>query len=99
MYVIYVMYDTGEEAIERVAAGLGGRVVVPEVLKYAELYYTRSEWTYRRAAVVAVTRLAEGCPQYFSKNCLPLAKGFLLKALQDPSPVVRFEVLQVHRVV
>lgn len=85
----------GEESVERLASGLGGRMVAPEVLKHVETYSGHQQWKYRVAAVVAVSRLIEGCPQYFEKNYLVLAKQFYCKMLQDPSPIVKYEVIQV----
>lgn len=74
---------------------MGGRIVVPEVLKLVETYSNNASWKYRRAAVAGVNRLAEGCPQYFEKNYLPLSKQFLSKTIADPSPIVKYEVIQV----
>jgi hypothetical protein len=88
-------YTIGEEAIERLSNGIGGRMTCGEVLKYAEIYSSQSQWMKRRAAVAAVNRLAEGCPQYFSKNYLTLSKHFFLKMLNDSSPIVTYEVIQV----
>jgi hypothetical protein len=39
----------GEEAIERAAAGMGGRVVAPPVLALVQEYGVKGEWIYRRA--------------------------------------------------
>lgn len=87
-------YMLGEEAIERLATGIGGRMVSPEVLKFVELNSTQPTWQCRRAAVAGLHRLADGAPQYFSKSYLPMAQQLLLRMLADPSPIVQYEVLQ-----
>ena len=69
--------------VERISAGMGGRIVAPEVLKLVETFSNHASWKYRRAAVAGVNRLAEGCPQYFEKNYLPLSKQFLSKMIAD----------------
>ena len=54
-------YVVGEEAIERVAAGMGGRLVIPPVLSAIQQFIPVADWKKRRAAVAALCRLAEGC--------------------------------------
>ncbi len=85
----------GEESIERIASGMGGRVLAPEILKYAEIFSSHANWKYRRAAVASVCRLAEGCVTYFEKNYFALSLQFLNKMLMDSSPIVKYEVIQV----
>ena len=53
-------YVVGEEAIERVAAGMGGRMIAPLVFPAVEAFAKSSEWRHRRAAIAALGRLAEG---------------------------------------
>ena len=50
-------YIVGEEIIERIAAGMGGQIVTPEVLKLIEVYSNNmSSWKHRRSAVAALHR-------------------------------------------
>lgn len=86
-------YMVGEEAIERVAAGLGGKVVIPMVMPLAQAFATNVQWNYRRAAVSAITRLAEGCSKQF-QTYIPTCCDFLLVSLQDTSFRVQFEAEQ-----
>lgn len=85
--------SAGEEAVERLAAGLGGRVAVEPVLRLVQTYSSSSSWRSRRAALAGLTRLAEGCAQHF-KDCLEQAVGFLAAALQDSCARVRYEAIQ-----
>ena len=83
----------GEEAIERAAAGMGGRVVTQPVITIVQQYAMRPEWQYRRAAVAGLSRLAEGATDYF-KQYLAQAVPLIRQALNDSSPRVKFEAIQ-----
>lgn len=83
----------GEEAVERVAAGLGGKTVLPLVLPLVQTFATNNQWFYRRAAVCALSRLAEGCTKLFETH-LPASCDFLLAALHDSSFRVMYEAEQ-----
>lgn len=87
-------YMLGEEAVERLASGMGGRMVSPEVLKFVEMNSNLPTWQARRGAVAGLHRLADGAPQFFAKSYLPMAQQLLLRMLADPSPIVQYEVLQ-----
>lgn len=84
----------GEEALHRAAAGMGGRTCGPPVVAAVEEYASSSEPTYRRAAVAALSRLAEGCSTFFKKEYLQLALAFLTRVLIDNSPRVQFQSIQ-----
>lgn len=86
-------FFVGEEALERAAAGMGGRVLVPSTFCLAQQYMASSEWAARRAAISGLCRLAEGCAKSF-KSYLPNALKFLEAALVDPSPRVRYQALE-----
>ena len=84
----------GEEAIERVAAGLGGRCVGPHVISAVQQYAASQDPAQRRAAVAALCRLAEGAAKIFQKSYLATTFEFLSSALQDSSPRVQYQALQ-----
>lgn len=84
----------GDEAIERIAAGLGGKWVSDLVLNICQAYSTQSHWTSRRAAVAGVCRLAEGSTKHF-KQYFDHSLTFLTAAAQDSSPRVQYEAIQV----
>jgi len=85
----------GDEAIERIAAGLGGKAVTETVLGIVQSYSADSRWPWRRAAVAGMCRLAEGSTKYF-KQFFKQAISFLSTAVQDSSPRVQYEAIQVH---
>ena len=92
---MFISTTVGELTIERVCTGLGGRVVAVAVLTHVEQFFARPEWVYRRAAVAAVARLAEGCAALFLKSYFDISLQFLSRAIVDASPIVRFEAMQV----
>jgi importin-5 len=83
----------GEEAIERAAAGIG-RQLVPPVIQMVQEFSTNSNPHYRRAAVAALSRLAEGATEFFQKQYLEATLPFLRSALSDTSPRVRYQAIQ-----
>lgn len=84
---------TGDEAIERISSGLGGKSVSDIILTLVQGYFNNSDWRYRRAAVASVCRLAEGSTKHFSKY-LSHGLTFLNIALQDHSVRVKYEAIQ-----
>ena len=84
---------TGEEALERAAAGMGGRILGAAVLGLVQQYASSADWTYRRAAVAALTRLAEGSPSAFKPHFEPTI-GFLTGAMSDASARVCYQAVQ-----
>lgn len=83
-----------EDAMERLASGLGGKSVCEIVLARVQQYSAHSDWRYRRASLAALYRLAEGCTEYFAKY-LPSVVSFIVSSLQDGAVRVQYEALQV----
>jgi importin-5 len=83
----------GEEAIERAATGIG-RLLVPPVVQVVQEFSTNPDFRYRRAAVAALSRLAEGATEIFQKEYLQATFPFLQSALSDSSPRVRYQAIQ-----
>ena len=85
--------SAGDDAIERMATGMGGRTLAEPVLSLVQQFFVQSEWKYRRAAIAGLTRLAEGSTQVF-KPYVDTALQFLGSAVSDVSPRVRYEAIQ-----
>jgi importin-5 len=84
----------GEEAIERLATGLGGKIVIPRVSALIQQYASSMDFRFRRAAVAALIRLAEGCTEMFEasvEGSIPLLSMFA----SDSSARVQYEVIHV----
>lgn len=86
-------HAVGEEAIERAATGMGGKVIAPPVFEIVQQYAAHMNWNYRRAAVAAVQRLVEGCSDVF-KTYLQSAMQFLHASLSDASQRVRYQAIE-----
>jgi len=86
-------YLVGEDAIERAASGMGGRILSPVIFAGVQEWSQSPEWRRRRAAIVSLVRLAEGAVEVF-KAQLPNALNFLETALADASPRVQYEAVQ-----
>ena len=88
-------YYVGEEAIERTAAGMGCRTLAPPLLAQVQAFAGNADWTYRRAAVSGLCRLAEGSAAQFVKNkYFEQSLAFLTGALADTSPRVRYQAME-----
>ena len=85
--------SAGDDAIERMASGMGGRTLAEPVLGLVQQFYGQSDWKYRRAAIAGLTRLAEGSTQVFKPH-YETALQFICAAVSDPSPRVRYEAIQ-----
>lgn len=84
----------GEEALERLASGIGGRSILQPTLTLVEQYMTQQDSRYRRAAIAALGRLSEGCSKEFS-SVLSTAMRLLLNSLtSDTSMRVQFQAIQ-----
>jgi importin-5 len=86
--------EAGDEALERIAAGLGGKSITEIVLSRVQTMLQQPHWKFRRAAVSAVCRLGEGATKHFTKY-LDSVIPFLSNCLQDPSVRVQYEAIQV----
>ena len=87
-------YFVGEEAIERAAAGMGGKNVAPIVFAAVSAFGASPEYERRRAAVAAMHRLCEGSKKFF-KTHLSSAMTFLATSINDPSRRVQYEAIQM----
>lgn len=82
-----------EEALERIAAGLGGKVVLPIAMPILQSFAGSQDWKHRRAAVAAMARLAEGTTKLFQPY-LSASCDFLASSLGDSSFRVHYEAAQ-----
>lgn len=83
----------GEEAIERAAAGMG-RALIPPIVQMVQQFSGNSDSRYRRAAIAALSRLAEGATEIFKKEYLEMTIPFIAQSLSDSSPRVCFQAIQ-----
>lgn len=79
----------GESALDRVACGLGGKVVLPLIKEHIMQMLQNSDWKYRHAGLMALSAIGEGCHQQM-EGILQEIVNFVLLFLQDPHPRVRY---------
>jgi importin-5 len=90
--------SVGDEAIERISAGLGGKSIAEPILVQVQQFAAvGKDYRYRRAAVAALCRLAEGNPKFFKKY-IAQSVQYLASSLQDSSSKVKFEGIQVRKI-
>lgn len=83
-----------EDALERLCAALGGNTLATPILARVQQYSTSGNWLHRRAAIAALTRLAEGASKHFLQF-LPQISPFLISSItQDTAVRVQYESMQ-----
>lgn len=79
----------GESSLDRIARSLGGQTVLKAIApKIAELLVPQSSWQNKRAALLALSAIAEGTAKSI-KSILPELVPTMLPFLQDEHPRVR----------
>ncbi|XP_050306794.1 importin-5 [Anthonomus grandis grandis] len=85
-----------EAALDRLACGLGGKVILPLVTANIPAMLSNSDWKQRHAALMAISAIGEGCHKYMEDmlpqimNGVPGVMESILRYLQDPHPRVRY---------
>ncbi|XP_060681846.1 importin-5 [Hemiscyllium ocellatum] len=79
----------GESALDRIACGLGGKVVLPLIKEHIMQMLQNPDWKYRHAGLMALSAIGEGCHQQM-EGILNEIVNFVLLFLQDPHPRVRY---------
>lgn len=78
-----------ESSIDRLACGLGGKIVLPHVISNIPAMLSNSDWRYRHAALMAISAVGEGCHKQM-EPLLPQIIDGVLNYLQDEHPRVRY---------
>ena len=73
-----------------------GKVVSGSIIMAASQLQASPDPVHRRAALVSVLRLCEGCTTMISKSPVDVEKciGYMMVGLQDSSPWVQYQALQ-----
>jgi hypothetical protein len=79
----------GESALDRMACGLGGKLVLPMIKERIMQMLQNPDWKYRHAGLMALSAIGEGCHQQM-EGILNEIVNFVLLFLQDPHPRVRY---------
>ncbi|KAJ8282166.1 hypothetical protein COCON_G00046850 [Conger conger] len=79
----------GESALDRIACGLGGKIVLPMIKQHIMQMLQNPDWKYRHAGLMALSAIGEGCHQQM-EAILNEIVSFVLLFCQDPHPRVRY---------
>ncbi|XP_029055806.1 karyopherin beta 3 [Osmia lignaria lignaria] len=78
-----------ESALDRLACGLGGKTMLPQIVQNIPSMLNNSDWKYRHAALMAISAVGEGCHKQM-EAILPQIMEGVIQYLQDPHPRVRY---------
>lgn len=86
-------YAVGEQALDRLSLALGSEAVLPVAFEAIPKFLASPAWPQRRAALMAIAYLAEGCAEELEGH-LDQVLTFILTAFADPHPRVRYAAIQ-----
>jgi len=78
-----------ESSLDRLACGLGGKVVLPHVMNALPAMLGHADWKHRFAALMAISAIGEGCHKQMEAILDEVMTG-VLNFLRDPHPRVRY---------
>jgi len=81
--------DVGEESLDRLSIGLGGKQLVPVLFSLVPQLLNNPDWRHRHTALMSLSIIGEGCEKYLTSN-LPEIVKTILPFFQDPHPRVRW---------
>nr|CAH7769767.1 unnamed protein product [Callosobruchus chinensis] len=85
-----------EAALDRLACGLGGKVILPLVTQSIPAMLSNPDWKQRHAALMALSAIGEGCHKQMESMLPQIMEGVpgvmegVLRYTQDPHPRVRY---------
>ncbi|KAI9339498.1 armadillo-type protein [Pilaira anomala] len=82
-------YVMGESTLDRVARTLGGKTVVPVAFQYIPQMLQSGEWQQRRAALMAISSIAEGSIKIMKPELSNII-NMILPSFKDAHPRVRY---------
>uniref|UniRef100_A0A3B4B4F7 TOG domain-containing protein n=1 Tax=Periophthalmus magnuspinnatus TaxID=409849 RepID=A0A3B4B4F7_9GOBI len=79
----------GESALDRIACGLGGKIILPIIKQHIMQMLQNPDWKYRHAGLMALSAIGEGCHQQM-ETILNEIVCVVLRFCADPHPRVRY---------
>uniref|UniRef100_H3CF52 Karyopherin (importin) beta 3 n=1 Tax=Tetraodon nigroviridis TaxID=99883 RepID=H3CF52_TETNG len=79
----------GESALDRIACGLGGKIILPMIKQHIMQMLHNPDWKYRHAGLMALSAIGEGCHQQM-EAILQEIVNFVLLFCADTHPRVRY---------
>ena len=65
----------GEQAFDRLARAIGGKVLFPLLMPLAEQALSSQDWKMRRSGLTAIALTAEGCKKAILPNIAQLTRS------------------------
>ncbi|XP_075236845.1 karyopherin beta 3 [Lycorma delicatula] len=78
-----------ESALDRLACGLGGKTILPQIVENIPSMLSNPDWKYRHAALMAISAVGEGCHKQMEAMLPQIMEG-VLNFLSDSHPRVRY---------
>lgn len=79
----------GENAVDRFACALGGKVVLPIIMSNVPQMLQNNDWRYRHAGLMALSAVGEGCHKHMEEMLAAIVNS-ILPFLRDSHPRVRY---------
>ncbi|XP_061745785.1 importin-5 [Nerophis ophidion] len=79
----------GESALDRIACGLGDKIILPLIKHNIMQMLQNTDWKYRHAGLMALSAIGEGCHQQMEATLNEIV-GVVLLFCADPHPRVRY---------
>ncbi|XP_068165372.1 importin-5 isoform X2 [Antennarius striatus] len=79
----------GESALDRIACGLGGKIILPMIKQHITQMLHNLDWKYRHAGLMALSAIGEGCHQQM-EAILQEIVNCVLEYCADSHPRVRY---------
>jgi importin-5 len=84
--------EVGEQAFDRLARAIGGKVLFPLLMPLAEQALSSQDWKMRRSGLTAIALTAEGCKKAILPNIAQLTRG-IMGFFGDPHHRVRYAAI------
>ena len=78
-----------ESALDRLACGLGGKTVFPQIMALTPVMLQQADWKSRHAALMAISASSEGCHKQM-EPLLDQVMDCVMNFIADSHPRVRF---------
>ena len=85
-------YDVGEEALDRLAIAMGGKVMVPVLFEHIQKLMKSQDWKQRHASLMAISQSGEGCEKQMAQNLEQILQ-MIVAMFSDPHPRVRWAAI------
>ncbi|KAI9024505.1 hypothetical protein CLU79DRAFT_834266 [Phycomyces nitens] len=82
-------YVMGESTLDRMARTLGGKIIVPVAFQFIPQMLQSGEWQQRRAALMAISSIGEGCVKALKPELGNIIQ-MILPSFKDAHPRVRY---------